>query len=74
MTAREMFEALWYMYFNRGTSVLYLNDSDDEEYRSIKFDRREFTFDAVANYNEPLKIDLALFDAIQTQTREWRCI
>lgn len=74
MTAREMFEALGYMYFNHGTSVLYINDSDDEEYRSIKFDCREFTFDAVANYNEPLKIDLALFDAIQTQMREWRWI
>lgn len=73
MTAREMFEELGYMCFDNGSSVLYVNDSE-KGYRSIKFNCREFTFDAVANYNEPLSIDLELFDAIQQQMREWRWI
>lgn len=73
-TAREKFEELGYMYFKEGNTVSYFYDSGDEEYKSIKFNHKEFTFDAVANYNEPLSIDLALFDAIQTQMRELRWI
>lgn len=72
MNAKEMFEKLGYMCFDHGTSILYINDSDDEEYRIIKFYCIDFTFVAVANYDEPLSIDLALFDAIQTQMRELR--
>lgn len=75
MTAREMFEKLGYMYFNHGATVLYVNDSDDdEEIKSIKFDCMDFTFDVLTNYNESFRIDLELFDAIQTQMREWRWI
>lgn len=74
MDGREKFEELGYMCFDYGTSVLYINSSDDEQYKSVKFYCRDFTFDAVTNNNEPLKIDLALFDAIQTQMREWRWI
>lgn len=75
MSAREMFEELGYMCFNHGSSVLYINDSDDaEEIKSIKFDCMECTFDVLTNYNESFKIDLALFDAVQTQMREWRWI
>jgi hypothetical protein len=75
MTAREMFEKLGYMCFNHGATVLYVNDSDDdEEIKSIKFNCIDFTFDVLTNYNESFRIDLALFDAIQTQMREWRWI
>jgi hypothetical protein len=75
MEAEEMFKELGYMCFTHGTSILYVNDSsDDEEIRSIRFDCKECTFDAVTNNNEPLRIDLALFDAIQTQMRELRWI
>lgn len=69
-TAREMFEELGYMRFKEGNTVLYFNDSEEEEYKSIKFNRKKFTFEAVTNYNEPFSIDLALFDAIQTQIQE----
>lgn len=34
----------------------------------------DFTFDVLTNYNESFRIDLELFDAIQTQMREWRWI
>lgn len=71
---REKFEELGYMYFKEGNMVLYFNDSEEEEYKSIKFNLKKFTFEAVTNYNEPFSIDLALFDAIQTQMREWRWI
>lgn len=74
ISAREMFEVLGYMRFKEGNTVLYFNDSEEEEYKSIKFNRKKFTFEAVTNYNEPFSIDLALFDAIQTQMREWRWI
>lgn len=74
MKAEEMFEELGYMCFERGTLILYVNDSDDEEIRSIRFDCKECTFDAVTSNNEPLRIDFALFDAIQTQMRELRWI
>lgn len=69
-----MFKELGYMCFERGTLILYVNDSDDEEIRSIRFDCNECTFDAVTSNNEPLRIDFALFDAIQTQMRELRWI
>ena len=74
MTAREMFKELGYMYFRHGTSILYVNDSEDGAYKSVKFYCRDSTFDAVKNYNEPLRIDFALFEAIQTQMRELRWI
>lgn len=74
MNAEQMFEKLGYMYFKEGNTVLYFNDSEEEEYKSIKFNRKKFTFEAVTNYNEPFSIDLVLFDAIQTQMREWRWI
>lgn len=75
MTAREIFEKLGYMCFNHGATVLYVNDSDDdEEIKSIKFDCMDFTLDVLTNYNESFRIDLELFDAIQTQMREWRWI
>lgn len=74
MEAEKMFKELGYMCFERGTSILYVNDSDDEEIRSIRFDCKDCTFDAVTSNNEPLRIDFALFDAIQTQMRELRWI
>lgn len=74
MEAEEMFKELGYMCFIHGTSILYVNDLDEEEYKSVKFYCRDSTFDAVKNHNEPLRIDLALFDAIQTQMRELRWI
>ena len=69
-SAREIFEALGYKYVNQGTSILYIKDSGIEDYRCIKFYCRDFTFVAADGYNYSLRIDLELFDAIQTQIRE----
>lgn len=72
MNAREKFKELGYIYLKTSTSILYMNDddNDDYEYRSIKFYLKDCTFDAVTDYNYALSIDLALFDAIQTQMKE----
>lgn len=69
MVAREMFERLGYRRYKTGVSILYINDSDDE-YKSVEFYYSDFTFKADDDYHDPVRIDLALFDAIQTQMRE----
>lgn len=72
MTAEEKFKELGYICLKTSTSILYMNDddNDDYEYRSIKFYLKDCTFDAVTDYNYALSIDFALFDAIQTQMKE----
>lgn len=69
MVAREMFERLGYRRYKTSVSILYINDSDDE-YKSVEFYYSDFTFKADDDYHDPVRIDLALFDAIQKQLEE----
>lgn len=69
MNAREKFKELGYMFIKTSVSILYIKDSDDE-YKSVEFYYSDFTFKADDDYHDPVRIDLALFDAIQTQMRE----
>lgn len=71
MTAREMFENLGYRYIETYISILYINDSDDE-YKTVEFYFSGLTIEIADNYDDSLKIDLELFDAIEQQIKELR--
>lgn len=69
MNAREMFERLGYMFIKTSISIYYVNDSDDE-YKSVEFYYSDHTFKVADDYNVPVRIGSALFDAIQQQMKE----
>ena len=69
MTAREMFERLGYMLIKTSVAICYVNDSDDE-YKSVEFYYSDHTFKVADDYNVPVRIGSALFDAIQQQMKE----
>lgn len=73
MTAREMFEKLGYRYTESFISILYINDSDDK-YKTVEFYFSSLTIEIADNYDDSLKIDLELFDAIEQQIKELRYV
>lgn len=70
MTAREMFEALGYEYYEGEHSIRYIANCDmDDDYISIKFGLLSHTFYAHHNCN-PNDITIDEFEAIQQQMKE----
>ena len=73
MNAREMFEKLGYRYTETFISILCINDSDDK-YKTVEFYFSSLTIEITDNYDDSLKIDLELFDAIEQQIKELRYV
>lgn len=70
MTAREMFEALGYEYYETEYSILYIANCDmDEDHISIGFGLLSHTFYAKHNC-DPYDITIDEFKAIQQQLKE----
>lgn len=70
MTAREMFEKLGYRCIKSNNSIWYINDSDEENYRSVEFYFCDCTFDAIGNYGDPLMVNVKELEAINKQCEE----
>ena len=70
MTAREMFERLGYRCIKSNNSIWYINDSDEENYRSVEFYFCDCTFDAIGNYSDPLMVNVKELEAINKQCKE----
>ena len=70
MTAREMFEKLGYRCIKSDRSIWYINDSDNENYRSVEFYFCDCTFDAIGNYGDPLMVNVKELEAINKQCEE----
>lgn len=70
MTAREMFERLGYRCIKSNASIWYINDFDDENYRSVEFYFCDCTFNAIGNYGDPLMVNVKEFEAINKQCKE----
>lgn len=70
MTAREMFERLGYRCIKNNNSIWYINDSDEENYRSVEFYFCDCTFDAIGNYGNPLMVNVKELEAINKQCEE----
>lgn len=70
MTAREMFEILGYRCIKSNNSIWYINDSDEENYRSVEFYFCDCTFDAIGNYGDPLMVNVKELEAINKQCEE----
>lgn len=70
MTAREMFERLGYRCIKSNNSIWYINDSDNENYRSVEFYFCDCTFDAIGNYGDPLMVNVKELEAINKQCKE----
>ena len=70
MTAREMFEALGYEYYETEYSILYIANCDmDDDHISIGFGLLSHTFYAKHNC-DPYDITIDEFKAIQQQLKE----
>lgn len=70
MTAREMFEALGYEYYEGEYSIRYIANCDmDEDHISIGFGLLSHTFYAQQNC-DPYDITIDEFKAIQQQMKE----
>lgn len=70
MTAREIFEKLGYRCIKSNNSIWYINDSDEENYRSVEFYFCDCTFDAIGNYGDPLMVNVKELEAINKQCEE----
>lgn len=70
MNAREMFERLGYRCIKSNNSIWYINDSDEENYRSVEFYFCDCTFDAIGNYGDPLMVNVKELEAINKQCEE----
>lgn len=70
MKAEEMFEKLGYRCIKSNNSIWYINDSDEENYRSIEFYFCDCTFDAIGNYGDPLMVNVKELEAINKQCEE----
>lgn len=70
MTAKEMFERLGYRCIKSNNSIWYINDSDEENYRSVEFYFCDCTFDAIGNYGDPLMVNVKELEAINKQCEE----
>ena len=70
MTARDMFEKLGYRCIKSNNSIWYINDSDEENYRSVEFYFCDCTFDAIGNYGDPLMVNVKELEAINKQCEE----
>lgn len=70
MNAKEMFEKLGYRCIKSNNSIWYINDSDEENYRSVEFYFCDCTFDAIGNYGDPLMVNVKELEAINKQCEE----
>ena len=70
MSAKEMFEELGYRCIKSNNSIWYINDSDEENYRSVEFYFCDCTFDAIGNYGDPLMVNVKELEAINKQCKE----
>lgn len=70
MKAEEMFEKLGYRCIKSNNSIWYINDSDEENYRSVEFYFCDCTFDAIGNYGDPLMVNVKELEAINKQCEE----
>lgn len=70
MNAKEMFEKLGYRCIKSDRSIWYINDSDEENYRSVEFYLCDCTFDAIGNYGDPLMVNVKELEAINKQCEE----
>lgn len=70
MNAREMFERLGYRCIKSNNSIWYINDSDEENYRSVEFYFCDCTFDAIGNYGDSLMVNVKELEAINKQCEE----
>lgn len=70
MNARDMFEELGYRCIKSNNSIWYVNDSDEENYRSVEFYFCDCTFDAIGNYGDPLMVNVKELEAINKQCEE----
>lgn len=70
MKAEEIFEKLGYRCIKSNNSIWYINDSDEENYRSVEFYFCDCTFDAIGNYGDPLMVNVKELEAINEQCKE----
>lgn len=70
MKAEEIFEKLGYRCIKSNNSIWYINDSDEENYRSVEFYFCDCTFDAIGNYGDPLMVNVKELEAINKQCEE----
>ena len=70
MKAEEIFEKLGYRCIKSNNSIWYINDSDEENYRSVEFYFCNCTFDAIGNYGDPLMVNVKELEAINKQCEE----
>lgn len=70
MKAEEIFEKLGYRCIKSNNSIWYVNDSDEENYRSVEFYFCDCTFDAIGNYGDPLMVNVKELEAINKQCEE----
>lgn len=70
MKAQQMFEKLGYRCIKSDRSIWYINDSDEENYRSVEFYFCDCTFDAIGNYGDPLMVNVKELEAINKQCEE----
>lgn len=70
MKAKEMFKKPWYRCIKSDCSILYINDSDVENYGSIEFWICDCTFEATGNYGDPLMVNVKELEAINKQAEE----
>lgn len=70
MTAEEMFDELGYRCIKRDYSICYINDSDDENNRSVDFYFCDCAFDATDTYGDPLAVNVKELEAINKQCEE----
>ena len=70
MKAEEIFEKLGYRCIKSNNSIWYINDSDEENYRSVEFYFCDCTFDAIGNYGDPIMVNVKELEAINKQCEE----
>lgn len=70
MKAEEIFEKLGYRCIKSNNSIWYVNDSDEENYRSVEFYFCDCAFDAIGNYGDPLMVNVKELEAINKQCEE----
>lgn len=70
MKAKELFGKLGYRCIKSNNSIWYINDSDEENYRSVEFYFCDCTFDAIGNYGDPLMVNVKELEAINKQCEE----
>lgn len=70
MKAEEIFEKLGYRCIKSNNSIWYINDSDEENYRSVEFYFCDCTFEATGNYGDPLMVNVKELEAINKQCEE----